>query len=340
MRFLVTADLHYNHPRSRKGAEELIAQMNSAGGDGVLLVGDTAVGAGDELERCLALFHINGPKLFVAGNHELWARSGDTYALFSEELPRRVRAAGWQWLETEPFVTRSSAIVGSIGWYDYSFAPADLGIPRRFYEHKVSPGAAGQFEEFAHLLADRSDISPEGMETVARWNDGRFIRLGRSDEAFLQEIVERLERQLASLGEDKGRRTEDWGLRTGSKTSPSPQSPVLSTPLLAPSPPPQVTLSPGHLVTGSSSPRRIVAAIHHLPFRELLPPPHSRQWDFAKAYLGSARIGELLLRYPAVDTVYCGHSHLAGEARIGPIHAINIGGGYRSKAYHVLDLGE
>lgn len=32
----------------------------------------------------------------------------DPYALFSEELPRRVRAAGWQWLETEPFVTRSS----------------------------------------------------------------------------------------------------------------------------------------------------------------------------------------------------------------------------------------
>jgi hypothetical protein len=33
MRLLVTADLHYNHPKSRAVAEELIEEMNRAGGD-------------------------------------------------------------------------------------------------------------------------------------------------------------------------------------------------------------------------------------------------------------------------------------------------------------------
>lgn len=286
MRLLITADLHYNHPKSKPVAEEVIDRMNAAGGDGVLVVGDTAVTEGDALERCLGRFAIPGPRLFVAGNHELWLRGGDSYALMQEELPRRVRAMGWQWLQDEPYVADGWAIVGSVGWYDYSLAEPSLGIPQRFYEQKVSPGAAGRFREFAHLFDEQADLSEGARAIVARWNDGRFVRLERSDEAYLDELLGQLRRQLQ-------------GLR-------------------------QVP--------------RLVAAIHHLPFRALLPPQHSNQWDFAKAYLGSERIGELLLRYPNVERVYCGHSHLPARARVDHIDAINIGSGYRWKTFEALEL--
>ena len=106
MRLLATADLHFNHPKSRHLAEDLIGQINRAGGDVLLLVGDTAVADGDSLEQCLSLFRFAGPKLFVAGNHELWTRGPDSYRLFTEELPRRVGALGWRWLEAEPFVAQ------------------------------------------------------------------------------------------------------------------------------------------------------------------------------------------------------------------------------------------
>src|SRR5688572_20420644 len=100
MRLLATADLHYNHPRSRPLADDLIDAMNAAGGDVLLLVGDTAVAdAGDALEQCLARFRFAGPKLFVAGNHELWTQGPDSYAIYTTELPRRVAALGWRWLE-------------------------------------------------------------------------------------------------------------------------------------------------------------------------------------------------------------------------------------------------
>jgi predicted phosphohydrolase len=286
MRLVVTADIHYNHPKSKPLADDLIDTINRAGGDVLLLVGDTAITAGDVLERCLSLFQFAGPKLFVAGNHELWTNDGDSYAVFADELPRRVRDLGWQWLETEPFVAGSIAIVGSVGWYDYSFAQADLGIPRRFYEAKVSPGAAEQFAQFAQLFDHRDDIPVSAMQIVARWNDGKFVHLHRSDEAFLDEMLQRLESQLTSLV---------------------------------------------HVET-------IVAAIHHLPFRELLPPPHSAQWDFAKAYLGAEKLGQLLLRFPNVHHAFCGHSHLAMQARVSQIEAINIGSGYRSKTYRTLDI--
>lgn len=286
MRLLVTADIHYNHPGSRRLADELIERMNRVEADVLLVVGDTAASTTAALEQCLSKFRFAGPKLFVAGNHELWTAGGDSYELFRHELPRRVRSLDWHWLEDEPFVRGDVAIVGSIGWYDYSLAPAELGIPRRFYQHKVSPGAALQREEYEHLLERKDDISPAGWKSVARWNDGRFVRLGRSDEAFLDELTDKLDRHLSGLAH-------------------VPQ---------------------------------IVAAIHHIPFVQMLPPPHNASWDFAKAYLGSPRLGEVLLKHPNVRWAISGHTHLPLETTAGPVRAVNIGSGYRTKRFRVLEL--
>ena len=286
VRLLVTADLHYNHRRSGTLADELIDRTNHAGGDVLLVVGDTAVADGDDLERCLSRFQFAGPKLFVAGNHELWTRADDSIQILRQTLPARIRALGWHWLQDVPFVHDGIAIAGSVGWYDYSFAQSSLGIPRRFYAAKISPGAAERFSEFASLFDVADDIPPVARQIVARWNDGRFVHLRRSDEAFLDELLEELRVQLDALA---------WA-------------------------------------------RRVVVAVHHLPFAELLPPSHSAQWDFAKAYLGSAEIGRLLLRYPNVSDVVCGHSHFAAEARVGHIRAVNIGSGYRSKTFRQIEL--
>ncbi|MEO6436714.1 MAG: hypothetical protein ABIP55_13270, partial [Tepidisphaeraceae bacterium] len=110
--------------------------------------------------------------------------------------------------------------------------------------------------------------------------------LHRSDEAFLAELLDRLDRQLAALAHVK----------------------------------------------------HVVAVTHHLPFAELLPPPHSVQWDFAKAYLGSQAIGRVLLKYENLRHAFCGHSHFPTEAQVNHIHAINIGSGYRAKTFKTLDI--
>jgi predicted phosphodiesterase len=287
MRLLITADLHYNHPRSKALAIDLIDRINHTGCDILLLVGDTSTTANDSLEQCLSLFRLPAAKkLVVAGNHELWTASDDSYAIYTTDLPRRLRALDWHWLEADPFISNSFAIVGSLGWYDFSFAQESLGIPLRFYEQKISPGAAARFPQYAHLFSHTDDIPPSAMQIMARWNDGRFIKLHRSDEQFLSELLLCLHQQLQSLA---------------------------------------------HIP-------KIIAAIHHLPFRQLLPPPHSAQWDFAKAYLGSQRLGELLLQFPNITHLFCGHSHMPIEAKIQHIQAINIGSGYRHKVFRTLDI--
>lgn len=300
MRLLVTADLHYNHRVSRPVADELIDRMNADAveGDAVLLVGDTAAGDGDELEQCLARFRPGGPRLLVAGNHELWTLGTDSHKLFTDDLPRRARAAGWHWLEGDPVVLPRSggagvAVAGTVGWYDYQFALPQLGIPRRFYEHKISPAAADRSARYAHLLDRTDDISPAGREVVARWNDGRYVRLGRPDEQFLAERLAGLDRDLAVLD-------------------------------------------------ARADVRSVVVGVHHVPFAELMPPKPPPDVisgrAFAGAFLGSPAIGDLLLRHPKVTRVFCGHSHLPGEAVVGHVSAVNIGSGYRWKTYYAVDL--
>ncbi len=288
MRLLITADLHFNHPRSRPLAIDLIDRMNQSGGDGVLLVGDTAIADGEYLEECLSRFTSRGARLFVAGNHELWTRRLDPAAshdLHRADLPRRIHALGWTWLEDEPATFGDCSIVGSVGWYDYRYALQSLEIPRRFYEKKVSPGATiGRLR--TELNPGAADVSPYALNLVARWNDGRHVRLGISDAAFVDELLAKLKRHLDDL----------------------------------------------------RAQRQVVAAVHHVPFAELLPHTGRPQLDFARAFLGSPRFGELLLQYPNLTRVYCGHSHFRAEAHAGHIHAINIGSGYREKRFVELEL--
>src|SRR5207237_9103599 len=121
----------------------VIADMTRACGAVLLVTGATAGADGEDLDRCLGLFRFAGPKLFVAGNHELWSHGEDSYAIYTTHLPRRVRELGWRWLEGEPFTADNVGIVGSLGWYDYSVAQANLQLPQRFYRQKLSPAPPG-----------------------------------------------------------------------------------------------------------------------------------------------------------------------------------------------------
>lgn len=291
VKLLVTSDLHVDHGRSKHLASEVVGEINRQVFDVLLVVGDTATARGSGLEEGLGAFTHRGPKLVVMGNHELWSDSADTLGLYLEELPRRVRGAGWELLDEGPVWVGDVGFVGTVGWYDYSFARKYLGVPRRFYAHKVSPGSAGYYSAFRHLLEEeRGDVTEGMMEIYARWNDARHIRWRLSDEGFAGFLLARLRAHL-------------------------------------------------ELVKGA---RQVVGAVHHLPLEELLPPPATHAWDFAKAYLGSGAFGRLLLKYANVRWVFSGHSHFPAGAEVegagGPVRFVATGSGYRKKVWEVFEI--
>ncbi len=202
MKLFITADLHYDVPRSRKPTEKLADEVRSLArqGDVLVLVGDTAGADLNHLGDCLRLFaDMPAKKLLVPGNHCLWCGNGETSIERYEMLiPQAAAAEGFTVLDHEPVVLDGVGLVGSVGWYDYGFRYESLGIPLDFYRAKLTPGAAeylgGEYEE---LVARHRDVLTEHhMSMGTRWGDGRWARLTMTDEQFVELLADRLAGQL------------------------------------------------------------------------------------------------------------------------------------------------
>lgn len=200
MRIIFTSDLHYNIARSAAPTEAVAKRIREAGGDALVLVGDTASTDLRVLERALSLFDgFRGAKLAVAGNHELWTVGGaDSLHRYENELAEVFSRNGFHYLDREPFIADGVAIVGSVGWYDYSFRSSVMGIPLRFFQRKVAPGAASRLEEHQDLLTNSDDVSEAAMQVTTRWMDGVRVKLPMSDAAFTERLAMKLSAHLQS----------------------------------------------------------------------------------------------------------------------------------------------
>jgi predicted phosphohydrolase len=202
MRILVTADLHYDIARSRQPTEELAAEAVRTGGDCLVLVGDTAGRSLDPLKECLRLFEkFPGRKFLVPGNHCLWCNPGESSIDRYENLiPAAAAEEGFSVLDHAPAVIDGVGLVGSIGWYDYAFRDTSLAIPLPFYREKISPGAAARYEIHEELIdAHRHELTERHFDLGVRWMDGEYVQIPLTDEAFVEQLAEKLRQQLDEI---------------------------------------------------------------------------------------------------------------------------------------------
>ncbi len=205
MRILVTADLHYDIPRSREPTEALARRAVRAGGDAIVLVGDTCGRDIGPLRQCLRLFAgFPGRKLLVPGNHCLWCDHGQgSLDRYERLLPAAAEDEGFTVLDHQPVTIATTGLAGSIGWYDYSFRDESLGIPEAFYEAKLSPGAAVHYGGHDELLAVHEHVlTARQMDLGVAWMDGQHVRLPMSDAQFVDVLADKLARQLAAMSAD------------------------------------------------------------------------------------------------------------------------------------------
>jgi len=292
MRILITADLHYDIARSRQPTEQLAQRAVATGGDALVLVGDTAGRDLGPLRDCLRLFdRFNGRKLLVPGNHCLWcAGEEDSIERYESLLPAAAAECGFAVLDHEPVLLGDIGLVGSVGWYDYSFRDHALEIPLAFYRAKLTPGAAGRLDGYEDLLeTHQGEITERHMSMGIRWMDGQHVRLPVADEEFADLLARRLADQLAEV---------------------------------------------------STRAKRVIGFIHHLPFAELVPVGRPDRFAFAAAYMGAEAMGRMLLDWPKLTDVYCGHSHWPACHRVGRLNVVNVGSTYVHKHLEVLDLPE
>ncbi|HJZ57866.1 MAG TPA: metallophosphoesterase family protein, partial [Gemmataceae bacterium] len=85
----------------------------------------------------------------------------------------------------------------------------------------------------------------------------------------------------------------------------------------------------------------VVLVTHHPPFRGLnYPKPQPMDLDAAmwEAFSGNEGVERLLSEFgERVRFAFCGHTHFAREAALGPTRGFNIGGDYHFKRLLRLD---
>jgi predicted phosphohydrolase len=179
LRLALTADLHWGHHSGNDATRLLAEHLRGRPPDVLVLAGD--LGTGPHFAACLEQFAgLPGRKALVPGNHDIWVApdaARDSRDLYEEGLPAAAARFGFHYLDHGPLYLPEEglALVGSINWYDYSWAMEDL---RRLYpteEHRLH---TKQF-------------------TRGRHNDANFVRWRYDDESFTTHVAQTLERHLA-----------------------------------------------------------------------------------------------------------------------------------------------
>jgi len=180
MRIAITADLHFGHNRLGDAATQLLLQqLQSQPPDLLLLGGD--IGTDAHFAECLELFRdLPCAKAVVPGNHDVWIADndhrGDSLQVYQAYLPGRCAEFGYHYLDQAPLVFPDAnlAIVGTMNWYDYSWAIDRMKAEVPDWEWHLKNKAF----------------------TRGRHNDGRFVRWPLNDVSFTRMLVDAFEQQL------------------------------------------------------------------------------------------------------------------------------------------------
>lgn len=134
MRIATVSDLHTDYAENRQLVVALATEIHRLGADIAIIAGDVSH-KNDRIRRVLTAFReVARTVAYVPGNHDVWfdvpnapARADlNTWVRYRDELREVADEAGAHYLPAAPLVQDGVAIVGSCGWYDYSFVLPSL----------------------------------------------------------------------------------------------------------------------------------------------------------------------------------------------------------------------
>jgi Icc-related predicted phosphoesterase len=154
--------------------------------------------------RYLKMFkRIPIPKLFVAGNHDLWVENGnDSLMKYLVLIKEACSDAGFHYLDQEPFIDEKIGFVGNIGWYDYSFKSHHTIIPEGMQLIKCNTSHYIQWEDLQDEDYELKTLLGEvdnNLFKITTWNDKYYIHWSFSDKEFTQRCLYQIQKQLAQV---------------------------------------------------------------------------------------------------------------------------------------------
>jgi predicted phosphohydrolase len=180
VRLAFISDLHVDVAQNAEVVRRIARHVRAVDPDVFIIGGDVTSRGLCDIPWVLDLFRdLRATRLFVAGNHDLWAPptpDHDSRRLLYREIPAIAKKAGFHDLATGAVFLDDIAFVGTMGWYDYSFAPAEPSFPREQLRTKRMGSLVWQDANYA----------------VFRDPEGRRM----SDESVADMLAEDLESQV------------------------------------------------------------------------------------------------------------------------------------------------
>ena len=178
MKIGLISDLHTNvTPLNSALIPYLIEAVRAAELDVLVIAGDLACHL-VQLSETLNAFQLADlacEKVFVPGNHDIWAI--ETPDVTSEQkcdiISKLCYECGVHPLMDKPFITEKVAFCGTIGWYDYTFAPDGYDFSEAAYAEKELMGAV--------------------------WNDKRYAKWSDTDYNLTRRFEVALQAQIACV---------------------------------------------------------------------------------------------------------------------------------------------
>ncbi|ACK41972.1 MULTISPECIES: metallophosphoesterase [Dictyoglomus] len=130
MKIFAISDLHIDYLRIRRGLKifeerellkDFLKELTSKDVDVFVFAGDISAKLW-EVELFLEVFRkFSGLKIFVPGNHDIW-REGEITSdqKYYKILPELCKGYDFIYLPFKPLEFSNLAIIGTMGWYDYS----------------------------------------------------------------------------------------------------------------------------------------------------------------------------------------------------------------------------
>ena len=184
MKIGLISDLHTDvTPLNSAIVPHLIDAVKAAQLDVLVLAGDLArhLVQLSETLNAFQLADLACEKLFVPGNHDIWAI--ETPDVTSEQKCEIISTlcyeCGFHPLMDAPFVNEQIGFCGTIGWYDYSFAPEGYNFSDAQYAEKELMGAV--------------------------WNDKRYAKWSGTDCVVARRFEAALKAQIVAVRDDVSR---------------------------------------------------------------------------------------------------------------------------------------
>jgi len=208
MKIAVTADIHYGTRTGKEEIESFLSTLKKDGIEYLVIAGDLASRGADHrnfIEAIGILQQFSGKILFCPGNHDLWTIEGNSFELLTDKIPGLLCGSNIHLLDGNPFIIGDLGIVGSVGWYDYSFRVVPVELEKVFSQYIFRFDRGDTMLRWNQLTLSEyrgkeCRVSLDGRQwKKSTWQDKRFIKWHFSDDRFLDFCIKRLKADIESI---------------------------------------------------------------------------------------------------------------------------------------------